>query len=573
MPIYLPVVFKSDPKGLTDAENSLSGFGKTLGGIGAAAGAAFAAASVAAGAFAVSSIKAAADSEAISRGMQNAVANTQLFGSTAADISKATDALDKHSTKLAEMTGIDDELINQIKTHWMEVPAISAMGIDGINKMAQTAADVAAGTGKDIESVSNIFSKALENPETALGKLQKAGIFVTDSQKEIYDSMIAAGDAAGAQGYLMDQLGEKYKGAAEAAANPFDRLKVIFENLQETVGKALLPAIEAVVPVIADFFNKLTASPDFTDFMVQLADTFSQLLDAILPILPPLMDMILSVLPPLMDLIGLLAPIVVDLINAFMPLIDGVLPPLIDLIETLLPPIMELVMAIFMPLIPIIVKLVEAFAPMIEKILPPLLDVVMALVPVFFALIDAFLPLIETLLPPLLDLFLKINEPMTAMLKDIIPFLIPIIEDLGKMFKWMVDNILGPLITGLSTVVDWFNKLMGFDGKSVNIKTGMTVNNDGTPNRDGNPATPFANGGIVLPSPGGTLARIGEAGKAEAVIPLDRLDSMMGGRGGGSNITINVTAGMGADGAAIGEQIVTAIRKYERTSGKVFAAA
>jgi hypothetical protein len=43
---------------------------------------------------------------------------------------------------------------------------------------------------------------------------------------------------------------------------------------------------------------------------------------------------------------------------------------------------------------------------------------------------------------------------------------------------------------------------------------------------------------------------------------------------GGSNITINVNAGMGSgNGAQIGEAIVTAIKRYERTSGPVFASA
>jgi SLT domain-containing protein len=47
-------------------------------------------------------------------------------------------------------------------------------------------------------------------------------------------------------------------------------------------------------------------------------------------------------------------------------------------------------------------------------------------------------------------------------------------------------------------------------------------------------AIPMAEGGIVMPRPGGTLAQIGEAGHPEAVIPLDRM------RGGMGNITINV---------------------------------
>jgi hypothetical protein len=74
----------------------------------------------------------------------------------------------------------------------------------------------------------------------------------------------------------------------------------------------------------------------------------------------------------------------------------------------------------------------------------------------------------------------------------------------------------------------------------------------------------MAKGGIVT---GPTLALIGEAGP-EAVIPLS-------GRNAGMGNTINVTvnAGMGADGTSIGREIVDAIKRYERTSGPVFASA
>jgi len=58
---------------------------------------------------------------------------------------------------------------------------------------------------------------------------------------------------------------------------------------------------------------------------------------------------------------------------------------------------------------------------------------------------------------------------------------------------------------------------------------------------------------------------IGEAGP-EAVIPLDRMRM-------GNTINITVNAGMGTDGARVGEAIVSAIRRYERSSGKVFASA
>jgi hypothetical protein len=74
----------------------------------------------------------------------------------------------------------------------------------------------------------------------------------------------------------------------------------------------------------------------------------------------------------------------------------------------------------------------------------------------------------------------------------------------------------------------------------------------------------LAKGGIVL---GPTNALIGEAGP-EAVIPLS-------GRNGGLGQTFNITvnAGVGTNGAQVGSQIVEAIKKYERTSGQVFARA
>ena len=88
----------------------------------------------------------------------------------------------------------------------------------------------------------------------------------------------------------------------------------------------------------------------------------------------------------------------------------------------------------------------------------------------------------------------------------------------------------------------------------------------------------FASGGIVMPRPGGTIGRVGEAGQAEAIIPLTRLDSMLSnaGGGGGKKVVYNITvnAGLGAgSGTELGEKIVTAIKRYERSSGPVFVGA
>jgi hypothetical protein len=73
----------------------------------------------------------------------------------------------------------------------------------------------------------------------------------------------------------------------------------------------------------------------------------------------------------------------------------------------------------------------------------------------------------------------------------------------------------------------------------------------------------LANGGIVS-SP--TLALIGERGP-EAVIPLDRMNSM----GGGMNITVQ--AGLVSTPDQMGQLIIESIQRAQRRSGQVFAAA
>lgn len=76
--------------------------------------------------------------------------------------------------------------------------------------------------------------------------------------------------------------------------------------------------------------------------------------------------------------------------------------------------------------------------------------------------------------------------------------------------------------------------------------------------------TPFADGGIVKQP---MIGMVGESGP-EAIIPLNKAGGALGNT---YNITVN--AGMGTDGSAVGRVIVDAIKKFEKTSGPVFASA
>lgn len=76
-------------------------------------------------------------------------------------------------------------------------------------------------------------------------------------------------------------------------------------------------------------------------------------------------------------------------------------------------------------------------------------------------------------------------------------------------------------------------------------------------------AVAFAAGGIVTRP---TLGLVGEAGP-EAIIPLSQAGAM------GSNISITVNAGMGANGPEIGDAIVEALRRWQFRNGALVGAA
>ena len=505
--IIFPITYKSDDKGLKVAESQLSGFGAVAAGafahIGAMAVDAFSQAARGAVDFGVESLKAAANSEAIVRGLENAARNAGVFGDKASSIADATKALDAHSKKLGELTGIDDELINQLKTGWLAVPDLAAKGTDGINKLAEAAADIAKGTGKDISAVAMAFTKVTGDSETALSKLNRIGIVLSDQQKQTYNDILDTNGEIAAQDYLLQQLGDKYKGAAEASANPFERLKVIFENLQETIGGALLPAFENVIPKLQDFIQSMVTSPEFKTFLDDLGTGFQNLV---------------TWLPTAFDYLQQLG-------NATFPVLEsaiGTIPAALDFIAT-------------------------------------------SLFSIQSSSANTSIDNMSTSMSGLKEIL----DGITGTLNQITGAMQGFNSWYDKLPNWL--KLLMPMGLGA-----WWDANVKFFHSGANANDWLSSNNVKYGTNTGAPI-----GRLVGQATGGETTRsglswVGERGPellnlpvGAQVIPL----SKMGSNSGGSTYNISVTAGMGADGAALGEQIVTAIRKYERTSGKVFAAA
>jgi hypothetical protein len=152
-----------------------------------------------------------------------------------------------------------------------------------------------------------------------------------------------------------------------------------------------------------------------------------------------------------------------------------------------------------------------------------------------------------------------------------------VINGLATRFENFINTIIG----GLNGIITLANAALGLvssvTGGAVNIQVPKvpTVSIPKvpvkTPTKVPARIPKLALGGIVMPQPGGVLANIAEAGQAEAVIPLNKMDKYTNNKP--QNVyNINVNGGVGS-GATIGRSIVEAIKAYERTSGAVFVGA
>jgi TP901 family phage tail tape measure protein len=219
-----------------------------------------------------------------------------------------------------------------------------------------------------------------------------------------------------------------------------------------------------------------------------------------------------------------------------------------------------------------------------------------------------FVKVYNSIIKPIFDTFAKGFEALGKWLqkinKDIIQ---PAFETLGAGFKWVYDNVIEPVAKfmedRISTVGETFktvfqavydfmssvfgklanvvkvpiNAIIGFVNSLIRALNTIQVSIPSWVPVFGGmsyginiPSIPqLADGGIVMPRPGGVLANLAEAGKPEAVIPLDRMDSF----GGSNTYNVNVTTGVATDPVAVGREVVNAIKRFESTNGKVFVGA
>ncbi len=167
------------------------------------------------------------------------------------------------ATSISNATGLDDEWIQSganLLLTFKNIRNEAGRGNDIFSQTTKIMADMAVATGSDAKSAALQLGKALNDPISGVSKLARVGVTFTEQQKEQIRTMVESGNVMGAQKLILAELSSEFGGSAAAQATGLDRMRTQLKNMEETLGTALMPAIDAasrVLSVFADVLNRI----------------------------------------------------------------------------------------------------------------------------------------------------------------------------------------------------------------------------------------------------------------------------------------------------------------------------
>jgi hypothetical protein len=482
-------------KGVKGAQKEVEGFSDKIGKFGKVAAAAFAAATVAAAAYAGkllidgvrSAIADAAAQEKLALTLKN------VTGATNAQI-KATES---YITKTSLATGVtDDELRPSL-----ERLARATGDVEKAQKLQAIALDVAAGSGKSLEAVTNAMARATEGNTTALGKL---GIGLTSAELKTLS-----------MDQITQKLADTFENQASAKAETFqgklDRLNIAFDEGKETVGSFVL---DAITPLVTIFVSKViptiaNAAGEVGNNLQPVFKSLSAFLnDVLIPAFKAFYNFITDFIVPILNVT--LVPIMKALFEAF-----SIVGKAIKDNETELKPLFDVF---------------KAFATFIRDTLAPIVG----------TFISSSITGIANILADLIGLAGNVADAVSGGFTRVKNFFTSISSFIRNAASDLTDPIVAVFKAAINTIIGLWNRLDFRISFSVPSWVPI-IGGDSWNSPDIFPDIPFLAKGGVVDRP--TLAMIGEAGP-EAVVPLNKSGLM------GNTINLTVNGAIDPEGTA-----------------------
>ena len=271
MAINVPIVSEFNNRGLKKAMSEFKRLETTGQKTAFALKKAFVPATAALGGLAVAGAK------MVAAGEQAATANARIeqiatsMGLFGDQTQVVTSRLVDLANEQARLTGVNQNTIKESQALLLTFKDIasSADEVGGaFDRATQLTLDMASAGFGSVTDNAKQLGKALNDPIAGLTALRRSGIQFTKAQQDQIRTLVESGNVLEAQTMILEEIENQVGGTAEATANSTDKMRVAFSQASESIGMALLPAVEALLPIVIKFADWASQN---TEIVIALA--------------------------------------------------------------------------------------------------------------------------------------------------------------------------------------------------------------------------------------------------------------------------------------------------------------
>lgn len=180
--------------------------------------------------------------------------------------------VDSLAAAQSRKTGVDKQVIESgenLLLTFTDIRNEVGKGNDVFDRATLAAQDMAAQMHIGLNSAVKQLGRALQEPTRGIASLRRQGIGLTDTQGALVKALVDSGDKLAAQKIILDAIETKYRGAAQAAATPLDRLRASGKQLEEAIGHGLEPVVDSAADSLDKMVTKATPQLNALDQQLQ----------------------------------------------------------------------------------------------------------------------------------------------------------------------------------------------------------------------------------------------------------------------------------------------------------------
>jgi phage-related protein len=337
------------------------------------------------------------------------------------------------------------------------------IGKDVFPQASQAMVDLAQKMGGDPVNSAIQLGKALNDPTTGLTTLTRVGVTFTDQQKQQIQAMQQAGDMAGAQTVILNELNKEFGGQGAAALQTYNgqmqKFGQMLIGIKASIGSVLLPYLTEIAQklntgaqAVANFSNEhktliavILSVTGALGTLIGGASLFSHLSSFFGPTVQQILNYLKDLPVPIFEIIAVIGLLVAAYTTNFLGFkyaVDSFIKPIISAFQSAIDTFKntgDVVQALG-------VFFTNAFGSNVGNTVISTLTLIKNIIMSLINTVKAHMPEIKSTIQ---TVFQGIQAVWNSILKPVLSF---IISTIGQVVNWVIAN--WPLISKtISTVM------------------------------------------------------------------------------------------------------------------------